>query len=205
MDKDIGAYRTISEVAEELDLPQHVLRFWETRFPQIKPMKRSGGRRYYRPPDVLLLGGIRHLLYGQGYTIKGVQRILAAQGVGAVQQIGVASAADVSVDAGLSPQPAAEDSSPTQRQDDVRGYDDTPHEPDAIEAPIQDQSPVDDHPPPAAIVDRVAAGPIRSRATPVLDHRRVLRDALEDLVECRRLLSALDDVESGPSEPEQPS
>ena len=85
MDKETGAYRTISEVADELDIPQHVLRFWETRFPQIKPMKRSGGRRYYRPGDVLLLKGIRRLLYGEGYTIKGVQRILAAQGVGVVQ------------------------------------------------------------------------------------------------------------------------
>ncbi|SEE31119.1 MerR HTH family regulatory protein [Rhizobiales bacterium GAS188] len=91
MDKATGAYRTISEVAEELDIPQHVLRFWETRFPQIKPMKRSGGRRYYRPADVLLLRGIRRLLYGEGYTIKGVQRILMAQGVGIVQQAGGAS------------------------------------------------------------------------------------------------------------------
>ena len=91
MDKAVGAYRTISEVGEELDIPQHVLRFWETRFPQIKPMKRSGGRRYYRPADVLLLKGIRRLLYGEGYTIKGVQRILATQGAGVVQRAGGAS------------------------------------------------------------------------------------------------------------------
>lgn len=76
MDKSPDAFRTISEVAEELNLPQHVLRFWETRFTQIKPMKRGGGRRYYRPLDVELLKGIRHLLYDQGYTIKGVQRLL---------------------------------------------------------------------------------------------------------------------------------
>ena len=75
------AFRTISEVAEVLDIPQHVLRFWETRFNQIKPMKRGGGRRYYRPEDVDLLRGIRHLLYGEGYTIKGVQRILKDQGI----------------------------------------------------------------------------------------------------------------------------
>lgn len=81
MDKSPDAFRTISEVATELDLPQHVLRFWETRFSQIKPMKRGGGRRYYRPEDVELLCGIRHLLYGEGYTIKGVQRILKEQGV----------------------------------------------------------------------------------------------------------------------------
>jgi DNA-binding transcriptional MerR regulator len=74
------AFRSISEVADELDLPQHVLRFWESRFRDIKPMKRGGGRRYYRPDDVNLLRGIRHLLYGEGYTIRGVQRILREQG-----------------------------------------------------------------------------------------------------------------------------
>lgn len=79
--KGPDAFRTISEVAGDLDLPQHVLRFWETRFSQIKPMKRGGGRRYYRPDDVDLLRGIRHLLYDEGYTIKGVQRILKERGV----------------------------------------------------------------------------------------------------------------------------
>ncbi|HEV7274976.1 MAG TPA: MerR family transcriptional regulator [Devosiaceae bacterium] len=80
MEKSPDAFRTISEAAEELDLPQHVLRFWETRFSTIKPLKRGGGRRYYRPEDVMLLKGIRHLLYDQGFTIKGVQRILKDQG-----------------------------------------------------------------------------------------------------------------------------
>ncbi len=80
MDKSPDAFRTISEVADDLDLPQHVLRFWETRFPQIKPMKRGGGRRYYRPEDVDLLKGIRHLLYDHGYTIKGVQKLLKTNG-----------------------------------------------------------------------------------------------------------------------------
>jgi DNA-binding transcriptional MerR regulator len=93
MSKGPDAFRTISEVAEELDLPQHVLRFWETRFTQIKPMKRGGGRRYYRPDDVDLLRGIRRLLYGEGYTIKGVQRILKEQGarhvIGAGQGMGL--------------------------------------------------------------------------------------------------------------------
>lgn len=88
MDKSPNAFRTISEVADELDLPQHVLRFWETRFNQIRPLKRGGGRRYYRPDDVDLLKGIRHLLYGQGYTIKGVQRILKTEGMRFVQAIG---------------------------------------------------------------------------------------------------------------------
>lgn len=81
MDKSPEAFRTISEAATELDLPQHVLRFWETRFSHIKPLKRGGGRRYYRPDDVALLKGIRHLLYDKGFTIKGVQRILKDQGV----------------------------------------------------------------------------------------------------------------------------
>lgn len=81
------AFRTISEVADELDLPQHVLRFWESRFTEIKPMKRGGGRRFYRPDDIDLLRGIRHLLYGEGYTIRGVQRILREQGVDFVQSI----------------------------------------------------------------------------------------------------------------------
>ena len=80
LDKSPDAFRTISEVADDLDLPQHVLRFWETRFPQIKPLKRGGGRRYYRPDDVELLKGIRHLLYDQGYTIKGVQKLLKTNG-----------------------------------------------------------------------------------------------------------------------------
>lgn len=86
-DKAPDAFRTISEVAEDLALPQHVLRFWETRFIQIKPLKRGGGRRYYRPDDVDLLRGIKFLLYGEGYTIKGVQRILKAQGLKFVQMV----------------------------------------------------------------------------------------------------------------------
>jgi DNA-binding transcriptional MerR regulator len=81
------AFRTISEVATDLDLPQHVLRFWETRFQQIKPLKRGGGRRYYRPDDIDLLRGIRHLLYSEGYTIRGAQRILKDHGIKFVQNV----------------------------------------------------------------------------------------------------------------------
>ena len=76
VEKSASAFRTISEVADELDLPQHVLRFWETKFPQVRPLKRGGGRRYYRPEDVDLLRQIRSLLYHEGYTIKGVQRLM---------------------------------------------------------------------------------------------------------------------------------
>jgi DNA-binding transcriptional MerR regulator len=93
LDKAPDAFRTISEVAQDLDIPQHVLRFWETRFSQIKPMKRSGGRRYYRPDDVDLLKGIRRLLYGEGYTIRGVQRILKEHGIKSVQSLADGSAA----------------------------------------------------------------------------------------------------------------
>jgi DNA-binding transcriptional MerR regulator len=92
LDKAPDAFRTISEVAADLDIPQHVLRFWETRFTQIKPMKRSGGRRYYRPDDVDLLRGIRRLLYGEGYTIRGVQRILKEHGIASVQRLADSSA-----------------------------------------------------------------------------------------------------------------
>jgi len=76
--KSAEAFRTISEAAIELDVPQHVLRFWESRFPQVKPLKRGGGRRYYRPEDIGLLKRIRAMLYDEGYTIKGVQKILIA-------------------------------------------------------------------------------------------------------------------------------
>jgi DNA-binding transcriptional MerR regulator len=75
-----NAFRTISEVADDLHIPQHVLRFWETKFPQVRPLKRGGGRRYYRPDDIVLLRRIADLLYTQGYTIKGVQRLLREGG-----------------------------------------------------------------------------------------------------------------------------
>jgi DNA-binding transcriptional MerR regulator len=80
LDKAPEAFRTISEVADELEVPKHVLRFWEAKFSQLKPMKRGGGRRYYRPEDVALLRGIRFLLYNDGYTIRGVQKILRENG-----------------------------------------------------------------------------------------------------------------------------
>jgi DNA-binding transcriptional MerR regulator len=87
VEKAPDAFRTISEVADEIDVPQHVLRFWESRFSHIRPMKRGRGRRYYRPDDVDLLRGIRHLLYGEGYTIRGVQRILREDGGAFVQNV----------------------------------------------------------------------------------------------------------------------
>ena len=86
--KSAEAFRTISEVAQDLDVPQHVLRFWESRFTQVKPVKRAGGRRYYRPDDVDLLKGIRALLYNDGFTIKGVQKVLKERGLRHVAEIG---------------------------------------------------------------------------------------------------------------------
>lgn len=93
--KSAEAFRTISEVAEELEVPQHVLRFWESRFPQVRPLKRAGGRRYYRPDDVALLRRIRQCLYEQGYTIKGVQKLLregALKSEGAIPRAAAAAA-----------------------------------------------------------------------------------------------------------------
>ena len=83
-EKSAEAFRTISEVASELDLPQHVLRFWETKFPHVRPLKRGGGRRYYRPEDIRLLRRIRDLLYNEGYTIRGVQKLLRENGARAL-------------------------------------------------------------------------------------------------------------------------
>lgn len=102
--KSPEAFRTISEVAGELDLPQHVLRFWESRFTQVRPVKRAGGRRYYRPEEIDLLRGIRALLYGEGYTIKGVQKLLRERGARYV--------ADLGRGIGRAEPPAAEDDAP---------------------------------------------------------------------------------------------
>ena len=203
-DKAPDAFRTISEVAEELDVPQHVLRFWETRFPQIKPMKRGGGRRYYRPDDVDLVRGIRRLLYGEGYTIRGVQRILKDSGVKFVQSVWRSGA----------PQPP-----PPRVEDKDRGEDEVAEaagEP-AMRRPTRG---------PAAMIKQ-AAGLAGSRQTPTVapaseaarrgaparpavtaptaarqssaassQHLHGLQAALAELAECRRLLdAALKDAE----------
>jgi len=106
--KSATAFRTISEVSEALDVPQHVLRFWETKFAQIKPMKRGGGRRYYRPEDIVLLRGIRDLLYVDGYTIKGVQKLLRESGVRILhERTGTAAASEAQPVADADPPAAA--------------------------------------------------------------------------------------------------
>lgn len=178
MDKSPDAFRTISEVAEDLDLPQHVLRFWETRFSQIKPMKRGGGRRYYRPQDVELIKGIRHMLYDQGYTIKGVQKLLRDNGnhfliavgsgdraaVEAIAQRKQAEAA-VPLTPAARPRPSADDemlvgeakAKPSRRFFGLGKADD--------DGPVQ----ADD--------GRLSR-----------DNRALLQEALFDLLECKRLL-----------------
>jgi DNA-binding transcriptional MerR regulator len=163
-DKSPDAFRTISEVADDLDLPQHVLRFWETRFAQLKPLKRGGGRRYYRPDDIDLLRGIRHLLYGQGYTIKGVQRILKQEGLRFVQAIG-----------------RGERSAPTP----------VPARPDESRPNQSAAEPA---------VPATAAGAERGAPSGLsaADIGR-LRAALDELVECERVLAALRLVEDAPA------
>jgi DNA-binding transcriptional MerR regulator len=163
LDKAPDAFRTISEVAEDLNVPQHVLRFWESRFAQIKPMKRAGGRRYYRPDDVDLLRGIHHLLYGEGYTIRGVQRILRDQGIKFVQTVWQAGAAQ--------PEPMPEDDE---------------FEEGVVEAAREDEDAEEAGGRPAM------EPPVRVQAAPVgdlaRDDLRRLQVTLFELSECRRLL-----------------
>ncbi len=103
-----NAFRTISEVADDLHIPQHVLRFWETKFPQVKPLKRGGGRRYYRPEDIALLRRISGLLYVQGYTIKGVQRLLREGGGKLADDIPPPSPEDAEPESPPAPAPVAQ-------------------------------------------------------------------------------------------------
>lgn len=183
------AFRTISEVAEELGLPQHVLRFWETRFTQIRPMKRGGGRRYYRPQDVELLRGIRHLLYGEGYTIKGVQRLLREQGlrfVAAAAQGTVPVPIAAAESAGVTRRSARDEEDeglPRVLSTPGSGLKLRPAEPDDEEA--EDEA--DDEPPPrlAAKARGAAAGMPPALAA---DEVKRLKATLADLLECKRLL-----------------
>ncbi len=117
-EKSPEAFRSISEAASDLDLPQHVLRFWESRFPQVKPIKRAGGRRFYRPEDIDLLRGIRSLLYSDGLTIKGVQKVLKDRGVRHVAEIG--RGARFTPTAPLPPMPREVKQPPVQRVLTVR-------------------------------------------------------------------------------------
>ena len=199
MDKAPEAFRTISEVADDLDVPQHVLRFWESRFAQIKPMKRGGGRRYYRPEDIDLLRGIRFLLYGEGYTIRGVQRILREQGVRFVQsvwregalersQISKQESAEVQQASGgamfglLSDFHDSDEQRPDERQEDTDGEcalasNGSTLKPDPFQITSDPASP------------RVVSRPLASNSLTRDDIHR-LHTTLRDLNECRRILDA---------------
>lgn len=186
MDKAPDAFRTISEVAQELDIPQHVLRFWETRFSQIKPMKRSGGRRYYRPDDVDLLKGIRRLLYGEGYTIRGVQRILKEHGVKSVQGL-ADSAAAVSFGAiedaiGASLMEPEDDEAPIKG---VADADDDDYQGDEEEGIDFRFTEVDDE---DILTTFRKGGTAAAPAGPSALDRERLGRALADLVACREML-----------------
>jgi DNA-binding transcriptional MerR regulator len=182
LDKAPDAFRTISEVADDLDIPQHVLRFWETRFAQIKPMKRSGGRRYYRPDDVDLLRGIRRLLYGEGYTIRGVQRILKEHGIKAVQGL---------VD-GSTALPALG----TPGDQAMRGGAEADDEEVVVEVGEDEEEAATGPAPPAvraSVAAPVAATPANNPASAnarKLDLAR-LEAVLQDLVACRELLDGV--------------
>ena len=184
MDKAPDAFRTISEVADDLDIPQHVLRFWETRFAQIKPMKRSGGRRYYRPDDVDLLKGIRRLLYGEGYTIRGVQRILKEHGIKSVQGLADQSSA-VSFGAieeaiGLSLQEPDEGETPAVDADDE---DYETGQKKGIDYRFVD---TDED----GILPPLAKGQQPRRRRPGGPDRERLERVLQDLIACRQLLDS---------------
>ncbi len=171
MDKAPDAFRTISEVAEEISVPQHVLRFWESRFAQIRPMKRGGGRRYYRPDDVDLLRGVRHLLYGAGYTIRGVQRILREEGVAFVQSVWQAGS----------------EAPPPEIDEDRAGDDDAPEAaPPSRERLIRVVSPTDTRREPT-MTSSDSAEPLELVGG---EERRKLQTVLDDLIDCRRLLEA---------------
>ncbi|CCE07367.1 putative transcriptional regulatory protein, MerR family [Bradyrhizobium sp. STM 3843] len=183
MDKAPDAFRTISEVAQELDIPQHVLRFWETRFAQIKPMKRSGGRRYYRPDDVDLLKGIRRLLYGEGYTIRGVQRILKEHGIKSVQGLADASAAvsfgaiEETLGQALmeTDHPEEEPEDETAEDEDQEASEDEGIDFRFVEA--------DDD-----ILDTFRIGAPPARAGMKAEDRERLEGVLKELLDCRQLL-----------------
>ncbi len=169
VEKAPDAFRTISEVADEIDVPQHVLRFWESRFSQIRPMKRGGGRRYYRPDDVDLLRGIRHLLYGEGYTIRGVQRILREQGAAFVQNVWRAGAEPA-------PPLLEEDA-----EDAVPGSGDDRPEPSLFSFSERDDDAQTDK------VDQAAGEAARLVST---KNRRELEVALDELLACRRIIDS---------------
>ncbi len=181
MDKAPDAFRTISEVADDLHVPQHVLRFWESRFAQIKPMKRAGGRRYYRPDDVDLLRGIHHLLYGEGYTIRGVQRILREHGPKFVQAVWQSGAAQPLPDPSDRDDLAGEEQGEEARPGPMAAGE---REKDDADAALSREPALSSFP-----SERAAQRPLDTGRIDREDLRR-LQAALHELSECRRLLDA---------------
>jgi DNA-binding transcriptional MerR regulator len=178
LDKAPEAFRTISEVADEIDVPQHVLRFWESRFSQIRPMKRGGGRRFYRPDDVDLLRGVRHLLYGEGYTIRGVQRILREEGPTFVQNVWRAGAAP--------PPPESEED---RENDDIAAASAAERpEPDLVLFSVPSSRPRERAGGERSAAEQRDPAPPPRAMRP--DEKLKLRAALDELIECRRLLDA---------------
>ncbi|KPF87415.1 hypothetical protein IP70_04460 [alpha proteobacterium AAP38] len=160
--KSASAFRTISEVSVDLEVPQHVLRFWETKFPQIKPLKRGGGRRYYRPDDVELLRRIQSLLYQDGYTIKGVQKLLRES-------------------RGLAGLPPPGTRMPSLFDDDEAGDDNSAEE----LALLATQGDEEDESPP---LEKKAATKRRTKQSLSPEVREILSEILMDLTALRRLL-----------------
>ena len=183
MNKAPEAFRTISEVADEIDVPQHVLRFWESRFTQIRPMKRGGGRRFYRPEDVDLLRGVRHLLYGEGYTIRGVQRILREQSIAFVQDVWRAGAAQP---------PAQSDEDMVEEDGDAARDADVVQTARALFAAAAPGERADEARPPVRREPAFASDVAKPKAAGLGNEARgQLRGTLDELVECRRLLEAV--------------
>ena len=179
MDKSPDAFRTISEVAEDLDLPQHVLRFWETRFNQIKPMKRGGGRRYYRPQDVELIKGIRHMLYDQGYTIKGVQKLLRDNGNQFLVAVGSGDVAAIEAIAQRKQAAAEIPLTPAAQPPSPRGEDEML----VGEAKAKPSRRF------FGLSKADEEGPVQPDSGKLSrDNRALLQEALFDLLECKRLL-----------------
>ena len=170
--KSAEAFRTISEVAGELDIPPHVLRFWESRFPQVRPLKRGGGRRYYRPEDVDLLRAIRGLLYNEGYTIRGVQKLLKENRVRSAVQLAQRVRAAADEEAAIELQRALPAAAHAERRDERQGA--LPLLP-----PVATQGG-------QARLDPATIAELDGLATELERTRDLLRDALGALAQLRR-------------------
>jgi DNA-binding transcriptional MerR regulator len=183
MNKSPEAFRTISEVAEALDVPPHVLRFWETRFTQVKPVKRGGGRRYYRPEDVRLLRGIRGLLYDDGMTIKGVQKILRERGIRHVIGLGTEAEPEIVPEAAPAPAPAPK-AKPRPRPAVAA----TPVAPPAAAVPANGAAPVP-QPDLFDVRGTSPSQPARATAQPAPLDKPALRALLSDLMALRAVMT----------------